>query len=424
MADAGRPPPGGVTGQPHSHSQRLLILAGDVTWHLGDRFIQHALAHLLRAALPEAELHCSGSARRDRGEAPPGALREPPPLTLLRAPRRLREFDGVVWGGGQLLQDNASLLKNPYWAFVLAAIRRRVRGPLIGLGIGAGPLDTRWGRFFARRALRQLDALVVRDPTSRALLTPLWPAARPPLKQLPDPAVALSAAAPEIGERYLQETAGVPPVSGDLRIGIALQPWHDARRRLRPAQWTGPRGAVGAERLGVRMRETLAAALNAFAASRPARGLFFPLYTAPWEGDDRESAAVAAQLRMPAHVLRMQAAPAALKAAAGRCDVFLSFRLHGAALSMGAGVPTVGVAQSAKVAEFFAAAGQADLCLPAADLHAPGGGARLLAALENLERNRARISGELRAVNAAWTAQCADYGRLLRDTPRCGRRPR
>ncbi len=406
---------------------KALVMGGDVSWHIGDRMIQHALVELIQQASPGTTIHCAASDRSRFGEAPPGAELVSTPLDLLKQPRRSLGYSTVVWGGGQLLQDNASLLKNPYWATVLAAFRRRTRGPLVGCGLGIGPLDTAWGRFFARRALRQLDALIVRDPTSEGLVRGLLRGPGPEVYLAPDPAVSGSVADSEIGERYLLEKEGVPATTGEIRVGVAVQPWHHPLRRLRPAQWLRAREATDVpEEPEVRMNH-LAAAINRFAAARSVRCLFFPMYNAPWERDDLESARWAARLSTPSHILRMTTSPDVLRAAAGRCDLFLSLRLHGAVLSMSAGTPTAGIACASKVVDYYAATGQSAHVMTEEEMMAPGGDDRLADLLERLWRNAESVSKEVRAVQQRLRDETRIYPRVLEESRRkhahtCGRR--
>lgn len=401
-----------------SVSPKILIVAGDVTWHLGDRCIRQALVERIRSVCPGAEIHCAGTGKGAENEAPLGTYREPPVLDLLRRPSRLRGYDAIVWGGGQLLQDNASLLKNPYWAFALSALRQITRAPIIGCGLGVGPLDTPWGRHFARRALRQLDALVVRDSTSVTLASRLLGSGGPEAHQAPDPATALEAASAEEGERHLQVHENVPPVDHEIRVGIAVRRWNADHRRLRPVQWTRLNASTAARDSTMPGPAHVVAALNGLAANRNVRCLFFPLYCASWEGDEIVSQSLAARLNAPAHVLRLNATPGIIKAAAGRCDLFLSFRLHGAVLAMGAGVPTVGVSYANKVASFFASRGQPERCLAMAELCAPGGGERLGALLEDTWNRRADIQSALVEGNRRLEEECSRYGHVIEQSLR------
>ena len=61
------PPKGGMNGRkPMTEAHpcsRILVLAGDVSRHIGDGMIQHALVEQIRSAFPQADICCAASAR-------------------------------------------------------------------------------------------------------------------------------------------------------------------------------------------------------------------------------------------------------------------------------------------------------------------------------------------------------------------------
>ncbi|MEX0658954.1 MAG: polysaccharide pyruvyl transferase family protein [Egibacteraceae bacterium] len=79
------------------------------------------------------------------------------------------QADGVVFGGGGLLQDETSPLNLPYHLSRVAVARGR-RTPFAAVGVGAGRLDTRLGRLLVRRGLRGAVAVSARDGDSARLL--------------------------------------------------------------------------------------------------------------------------------------------------------------------------------------------------------------------------------------------------------------
>ena len=95
---------------------RILLIAGDVAWNLGDRAIRAAIVDQFRRACPGAEVIAyTKTPARDREQfridGAVSSMRE----LLKRA--RYGEFDAVLWGGGHLLQDDSSKLKCVYWAW-------------------------------------------------------------------------------------------------------------------------------------------------------------------------------------------------------------------------------------------------------------------------------------------------------------------
>ena len=295
---------------------------------------------------------------RRRGRS---ALQLPAPsVSLLVRPRLLRSLDAILWGGGHLLQDDSSQFKCLYWAAALRLLRILSGRPIIGFGVGVGPLHTRSGRFFARVALGALDDLVVRDEGSAEWVRRAG-APRGSIRVAPDPAVTLQPAPRDEALRYLADGEGIRLAPGERLIGVGLRRWfHLERGQVVPHRWRSilPVRLKPDAGLFDQLKANLADALNRLAADAPQRVLLFPMYTVPWEADDRESADLAARLRCPAHVLSLRCRPHVAKAVAGLCDLFVGVRLHSAILALGMGVPTIGIGYAEKHA-LFARVGQA-----------------------------------------------------------------
>ena len=398
----------------------VLLLGGDTGRNRGDRAIRAAIVAQISAWNPAARvLVVSRDPKRDEAEwgvcAAAGSLPE-----LLRRRSLLRGLRLVVWGGGHLLQDDSSLVKNPYWAIALRRLRRRVRCPLVGYGLGFGPVTTAWGRVFAARAVAQLDALAVRDETS-ARLARTWSGRALAPRVIPDPAVDLSPADPAEARAFLEQDQRIPPRAGELRIGIGLRRWfHVGRRRILPLEWryrlagTRPPPPPAYRQL----LEHLAGALNRFARHRDVRVLFFPMYCAPWEGDDAESRGLGARLDAPWHVIDLDVPSGLVKAAAGLCDLFIGVRLHSAILALGMNVPTLGIAYVGKTGDLFNQVGLPDQVLGISDAAAPGGEERILEMLTRLHANRDAVRAAQARAWHALQAKCHDgYLAFLREIP-------
>jgi glycosyltransferase involved in cell wall biosynthesis/polysaccharide pyruvyl transferase WcaK-like protein len=374
---------------------RVLLLAGDVRWNLGDRAIRAALVARLKAALPGAEVWgLSKTPDRDwldLGVLPFGRSA----LSLWRLPFG-RRFDLVVWGGGQLLQDDSSKLKNPYWACVLRWVRRAARAPLVGCGVGLGPHRSAWGRRCARAALGALDALFVRDRSSADDAARLL-AAHPPVRIAPDLALGLEPASVEAARDHLafKEQAALPP--GDVWVGVVIRRWFHLGERVLPyrvpVRQQGADAALSPQFL--QALANLAEALDAFAAPRRVRYLIFPFSVAPWDRDDLLAEGLAAGLKTPAHVLRLEGSPRLAQALLGLCEMVVSGRMHGALLALSMRRPTVGLSYTVKVDDLFDQLGQGLRVLSLEALAQPGGAGRLLAVLADTWRERAAIAREL-----------------------------
>lgn len=83
--------------------------------------------------------------------------------------RTLRTVDGVVLGGGGLIQDETGPLNLPFHLGRLA-LGRMLGKPWVGIGLGVGTVGRRTGRLLVRRVMTGAQTITVRDPASQRRL--------------------------------------------------------------------------------------------------------------------------------------------------------------------------------------------------------------------------------------------------------------
>jgi polysaccharide pyruvyl transferase WcaK-like protein len=223
--------------------------------------------------------------------------------------------DGLVLGGGGLLQDETSSFNLPYHlAPVLTA-----RVPVAGVGLGAGPLTTRAGRALTRLALARAVAVSVRDRASADLLEAVG---------LDRPVVAAD----------LALNLPRPQVEVDDVVAVSLRPWGGGRHRLpvavrRSAATVDPRHV-----------ERAAAALDAV-AERTGLGLRLVALDPPKDAPLLRAVAD----RIDASVEVVEPAPLDVPAVIARGRAVVAMRYHaGIAAALG-GRPVVLLGYSPKV---------------------------------------------------------------------------
>lgn len=395
---------------------RILLLAGDVAFNMGDRAIRQAVVDQIRDVVPHAELFgVTRTPERDRREFGLNVMAASP-FAALRHRRLLASMDLVVWGGGHPLQDDSSKLKNVYWAMLAGAVRRFVPCPMIGYGLGIGPLYTRWGRFFAAHALRNLDVCVARDERSAAWVRDLT-AGRTRVLTAPDPAVTLRASSREDALAHLADAEGVCFRENEIRIGVAVRQCFHIHNNILPYGWTRrlPRRSIpGSERFML-LKTNIADALNRLPLTGNRRVLFFPMYSASWQDDAVHDRDIADRLASPAHVLRPTCPTPLWKAMIGLCDVFIGVSMHSTILAMGAGVPAIGLNYSDKGHDLFARLGEESRGLPVEAIAERDGAERLGALLAETLRERDRIRTRLLARWRGLQTDCATYRRVLEE---------
>ena len=140
--------------------------------NLGDELVFRAMAAKLKGrgtTITAASISPAATAAAHQVKAVPSSN----PAMLLGAMMRA---DRMVLGGGGLLQDQTSSVNLPYHLW-RPAMARYLRTAVAGIGLGAGPLQTRGGRRWVQAGLRHARAITVRDRPSADLLAELGLAA-------------------------------------------------------------------------------------------------------------------------------------------------------------------------------------------------------------------------------------------------------
>jgi polysaccharide pyruvyl transferase WcaK-like protein len=343
--------------------KKILILAGDTDGNIGDRAIVFSTCEELRRLDPEIRISLvSGNPRADRSffgaEAIPRGLGGLPFLA-----RAALTSDLVLCGGGGLFQDDASLVKMPYWALRIALARCLARR-VVGYSLGVGPLDQASSRIAARLAFACMHEISVRDDLAKAIAEQLT---SKPVHRVPDPALMLPAASEEDANCTLKE-AGVP-LDGSPVIGVAARRWFHHRATLIPHKYAVKyrlRKVPGAK-LCSKMITLLAQVLDRLAEGHRAHILFLPSYNVPHEADDRICDETMRAMRSQQKSLTRIFDPSLYKAVAGRLSVMLGSRMHPAMFAVAMGTPVVGLSYNLKFEGFFRLMGHEDKLIPLED---------------------------------------------------------
>jgi len=147
---------------------KIVVAAWIGSRNLGDELIFHALVKfLVESGIPRADITAISTdpARTERTFGVHAVSHVDLPALL----RAMRSCDVVIFGGGGLVQDATSALNLPYH-LSRVWLARMLNKPVAAIGIGVGPLDTRIGRWLARKTFSRVDDIIVRDDASHALL--------------------------------------------------------------------------------------------------------------------------------------------------------------------------------------------------------------------------------------------------------------
>lgn len=145
---------------------RHVVIAGwSGTDNLGDELLLRALLGLL------AELGWSATVVSGDPEGTT-ATHGVPAIAMRNLPglwRAVRSSDGIVLGPGTIIQDQTSPVSLP-WHLSRVLVAAAARRPVVGVGLGVGPLTRRGSSRLVGAALGRARSVAVRDAGSAALL--------------------------------------------------------------------------------------------------------------------------------------------------------------------------------------------------------------------------------------------------------------
>lgn len=254
------------------------------------------------------------------------AVRRMHPKDVLNA---LRASDGLISGGGSLLQDATSAKTIPYYTGIIK-LAQFLGKPTFIYSQGIGPVNRRWMDPLIRSAMRKSAYVSVRDAESAALLARIGvPHGR--IEVVPDPVMGLPLPAGAAAGR-------APAAAGDAAavpvLGVSLRHWRKDGADLGRA----------------------ADALAELASRRSVRLRFLPFHTP----DDAE----ASKLVMERLIGRLAGGSSAELAAPGddpqqmllevsRCDALFGMRLHALIYAANQMVPMLGLSYDPKIDQFL-----------------------------------------------------------------------
>lgn len=244
--------------------------------------------------------------------------------------RALRASDGLISGGGSLLQDATSAKTIPYYTGVMK-LAQLLGKPTFAYAQGIGPVNRRWMDRLIRGVMRRSAYVSVRDTESATLLGRIG-VPRDRIDVVPDPVMGLplpASAAEAAAGGDAADAAGTPALPV---VGVSLRHWRKDGADL----------------------ARVADALGALARSRAVRLRFLPFHTpsdaeaSQWVlerlGDLGESAAEIAEACDDPQQMLLEVS---------RCDALLGMRLHALIYAANQSVPMLGLSYDPKIDQFL-----------------------------------------------------------------------
>ena len=357
-------------------SPRVLVTDSFCSSNRGDAAILDGILDGLRARIPGVDLavvsHFPDVARRFHPGVPILDDRD-----LVGLAGAVRDADVVVSCGGSFLNDIYGLNLHPRLATARLAARNRT--PYVVCAQSLGPLDRPLSRTAAREALDGAAWILARDAASARLARDLGVAA--PVSLGVDAAVGGELPAPRVPNSV--------PV-----LGVTVRDWHFPGEPDAAASQARYEDAVTAA--CQRWLDATGGVVRFLANCTPLGG---------YHKDDRAPAhRIAARLDGEVEVQDALALDAAaVRASAGRCDLFLGTRMHSLIFATTAGVPAVGVGYEFKTAEWLEMVGLAGRHVP---IEAPDGlDEFLMSAWATREADAEAMQPHLASLRDRWNAQ-------------------
>ncbi|WP_373232254.1 polysaccharide pyruvyl transferase CsaB [Cohnella sp.] len=268
--------------------------------------------------------------------------------------KTLKSSDGLISGGGSLLQDATGLGSIPYYLGIME-MARWCGKPTFVYAQGIGPVNRKMFQPFIKRAFRKSAYVSVRDEES-AILLRRYGVPQGSIEVVPDPVMGLPSGG---GHEGSAEELDAQPSSrsGGASLG--------AEAKLRGsaaaiAEETDTRPIVGVSvRFWRSDRADLvraAAALEALAGRHAVRLRFLPFH----HGADEDASRYVME--------RLSGAPATLAPAhddpqqmlreVGRCALLIGMRLHSLIYAANQHVPLLGLSYDPKIDQFLGRLGQ------------------------------------------------------------------
>lgn len=246
----------------------------------------------------------------------------------------IKASDGLISGGGSLLQDATSPKTIPYYLGIIK-IAQWLGKPTFIYAQGVGPVNRKIFHPMIRSIFRQCAYISVRDIQSGELLQSMGISSEA-IHIVPDPVMGLplplvEAEAPYNPDSELEKT---DPADSLPIIGISVRYWHPQRQELK----------------------AVAEGLKALATERPVHLRFLPFH----QPDDIEASQFIADAlgdlsrygsKVSFYLDEKQ--PQDMLREVSRCDVILGMRLHSLIYAANQSIPLLGISYDPKIDHFL-----------------------------------------------------------------------
>lgn len=186
--------------------------------NVGDEAILYAIIHSLKEYDPNIEIIVLSNKPEKTAET--YRVKAVSRWSLKEVRATIKSSDGLISGGGSLLQDETGLKSIPYYAGVIK-IAQQLKKPVFIYAQGMGPISSKLNQMIVKHVLNAVALLTVRDQQSEQLLKKIG--VTTDIQLVPDPVMGIDAS--DFHSSWLQQQNFQRKV-----ITVSVRSWaNDAR---------------------------------------------------------------------------------------------------------------------------------------------------------------------------------------------------
>lgn len=156
--------------------------------NVGDEAILYAIVHSLREYHQKIDIIILSNKPEKTAET--YRVKAVNRWSLKEVRAAIKSSDGLISGGGSLLQDETGRKSIPYYAGVMK-IAQQLKKPVFVYAQGMGPINSKVNQMIVKYVLNSVKLLTVRDQQSKQLLEKIGVSS--PIQLVPDPVMAIDA---------------------------------------------------------------------------------------------------------------------------------------------------------------------------------------------------------------------------------------
>ncbi|MFD2672039.1 polysaccharide pyruvyl transferase CsaB [Marinicrinis sediminis] len=143
--------------------------------------------------------------------------------------KAMKQSDGLISGGGSLLQDVTGWKTIPYYLMIMR-LAKWLKKPVFIYSQGIGPVGRPLFQKQIRNAFNKADYISVRDPASAQLLEQFG--VRRDIEIVPDPVMGMPLMKEQVVTEENIDDRSLKADSGSYTIGISVRYWNEDRSEL------------------------------------------------------------------------------------------------------------------------------------------------------------------------------------------------